>query len=225
MFGFHGVWQGTSILYDRQTHSHWLHLTGECIEGPHQGSDLKSIPGRHVLWREWKRDHPDSEVMMPDPQLAEKYFAKEASVRGVDHFPPQFQVTIDNPDDRLQPSELVYGVQSPTAARAYPFTALARVPDGLVNDQVGSTPVVIFFDRTTGSAAGHGRQVGDQTLEFDRTAEGLLQDRASGSIFNRDGKCVEGPLLGRHLPPLFALQAEWYGWSAAYPQTTVFESP
>lgn len=161
--------------------------------------------------------------MVPDPKLSNLYFAKEASRRGVDHFPPQFRLTIDNPDQRLQPSDLLYGVQSGTAARAYPFVRLARVPGGLLNDQVGNTPVVILFDRETGSAAGHGRQLDGKTLEFVRTREGLLMDRDSGSIFDRDGRCLDGPLQGRRLPPLFALQAEWYGWSAAYPQTTIYE--
>ena len=67
-----------------------------------------------------------------------------------------------------------------------------------------------------------GRMVGRALREFRRASDGLLVDAASGSRFDRDGLCIEGPLEGKHLPPVTGVQAEWYGWFATYPQTSVF---
>ena len=224
MFGFHGIWNGTSVLYDRGTDSHWLHLRGECIEGTLKGVRLQPIPCRHVLWSEWKRDHPDTEVMVPDPETKADYFSKESSHRGGTRFPPHFRVTVQESDRRLQETDLLFGVSTPSAARAYPFRELGQLASGVVNDTVGDVAVVILFDGPSGSAAGHQRALDGEVLEFERTRSGLLRDRKSGALFDRDGMCTSGRYQGQRLPPLFGLQAEWYGWNAAFPKTTIFRS-
>ncbi len=100
-FGFHGIWQGTAVIYDKGTRSHWLHLTGECISGRHKGKQLKPIPGRHVQWWEWKRDHPDTRVMAQLPGFEKRYFPRANARRGHDYFPPMFPPTIHSKDARL----------------------------------------------------------------------------------------------------------------------------
>ena len=223
MFGFHGIWQGTSVLYDRKTRSRWLHLSGECIEGDLKGAKLRPIACRHVLWAEWKRDHPETLVMAPHNELKSEYFSKESSRRGGARFPPHFRLTIDNHDQRLPETAMLLGVKTEQAARAFPFYQLASLRNGVLNDVVGKTPVVVLYDSATGSAVAHARTLDDSTLEFDRRSDGLLADRKSGAIFDRDGRCVDGSLKGKRLPQLFFLQAEWYGWSAVYPETSVYQ--
>ena len=224
MFGFHGIWNGTSVLYDRGTNSHWLHLLGECIEGPLKGGRLKPIPCRHVLWIEWKRDHPDTEVMVPDPATKADYFSKESSHRGGTRLPPHFRVTVQDTDRRLGESDLLFGVVTNSDARAYPFSELGQLASGVINDTVGNIPVVILFDGRSGSAAGHQRLLDGEILEFERTRAGQLRERQSGAIFDRDGRCTAGRFQGQRLPPLHGLQADWYGWIAVHPKTTIFRS-
>jgi hypothetical protein len=221
-FGFHGIWQGVAVLYDKQTRSLWMHLTGECIDGPLEGAALNLITGRHVLWREWKRDQPSTRVMAADAKFQGRYFSENSAKRGNDFFPQGFRPTIDDVDDRLPPSALCYGIKTETATRAYPFAALIEAPGGVVNGHVGETPVVILFDADTRSAAAHGRRVGDKTLILESTDDGRLVDVESGSRFDRDGRCIEGPLRGQRLSSIVGVQAEWYGWRATHPDTTVY---
>ena len=65
--------------------------------------------------------------------------------------------------------------------------------------------------------------MGDKTLVFERDPDGLLIDPASGSRFDRDGRCVSGTYQGQRLPAVNGVQAEWYGWYATYPETDLFE--
>ncbi len=215
------------MLYDKQTMSHWLHITGECIQGELKGEVLKAIPGRHMLWSEWKRDHPDGELALPNPKFAADHADKTAARRGLDYFPPMFPSTIQTRDKRLALSDLCFGVKAGETAKAYAFNTLAKLPDGLVNDVVGGLPVVVVFDKATFSAAGHGRTLAGKSLTFERTEEGHLRDKESGSIFDRDGLCTStsGEYQGRRLPAIHGLQAEWYGWYATFPKTEVFEAP
>jgi hypothetical protein len=221
-FGFHGIWQGLAVVYDRQTRSLWLHLTGMCIDGPLQGKQLQALPARHVLWSEWKRDHPNTQVMGEEQRFKPRYFPRDSARRGLDYFPHGFAATIQTKSDLLPPSALCYGIKTSTLAKAYPFEALRHLENGILNDRVGDVPVVIAFDKGTGSAVGHGRTVDGKLLEFGRTADGLLRDEKTGSVFDRDGYAISGPLRGRRLPAVVGIQAEWYGWFAGYPQTSVY---
>ena len=222
-FGFHGIWQGTAVIYDKGTRSLWLHLTGECISGRHKGKQLKPIPGRHVQWWEWKRDHPDTRVMAPVPAFEEQYFPKINARRGHDFFPSTFPSTIHSKDARLAPSALLYGIVAGDAARCYPFARLLDADSPrVINEMVGDVAVVVLFDPETRSAFGHGRRLGDTTLILEQDAAGRLRDPVSGSLFDRDGFAVTGPLKGQRLPQLHSMQAEWYGWFAAYPNTSIW---
>ncbi len=223
LFGFHGIWQGTALLYDRETHSNWIHLTGECIEGPRKGQRLRPVTLRHVRFGEWKRDHPESDVMAWDPALERLYFPDADARRGHDFFPPPFLPTIRERDPRLPLSALCYGIAVDGAARAYPFSRLAEVRDGVVPDAIAGAPVVVVYDRATGSCAALSRALDGATLDFALAGPGRLRDRKSGSIFDLDGRCVAGALAGKRLPPITGVQAEWYGWYAAYPDTTIWE--
>ena len=224
-FGFHGIWQGVAVLYDKQTRSLWMHLTGECIDGPLEGAQLKLITGRHVQWQEWRRDHPETQVMAEDIAFRRRYFTEQSARRGNDYFPPGFDPTIDNRDQRLPPSALCYGIRADGKTKAYPFASLMQAGQGVVNDRVGETPVVILFEADTRSAAAHSRRLGGKVLEFKRDQDGLVIDVASGSQFDRDGRCIAGEYQGQRLPSVIGVQAEWYGWFATYPDTLLFELP
>lgn len=222
LFGFHGIWQGTAVLYDRKHQSQWLHLTGECIEGRFEGRVLTSVPGRHVLWSEWKRDHPTTRVMAPHPRLASQYFTRRDAKRGNDFFPPMFPGTIKDVDQRLPLAELIYGITTADGARAYPIRRLKEHDSApFVMDHVGKTPVLLFFDRSTGSVSGYGRILDGEVREFEVDGE-LVRDTRSLSHFNADGFAVDGLLRGRRLAPIFGVQAEWYGWFAAHPDTSIW---
>ena len=227
-FGFEGIYQGTAVLYDHQTGSLWMHLTGVCIEGKLEGTVLERLPtGRHTRWADWLGLHPGTDVIEPEVRWQNQvgdsgYFGEASSRSGSSFFPDTFGQTMGRGDDRLASNDLLYRVVVGDVARAYPFRTLARGPR-VVEERVGDVDATVWFDATSRSVAAFDRRVGDRRLTFEAANAGWIKDAETSSLWTMDGRCIEGALRDRQLRPLFGLMAEWYGWYANHPDTTVFE--
>ncbi len=54
-FGHEGVlYRRSFVMYDRETESLWVHVTGEAIKGELKGNRLDFSPSEVVSWRTWK---------------------------------------------------------------------------------------------------------------------------------------------------------------------------
>ncbi|QDV25581.1 DUF3179 domain-containing (seleno)protein [Aureliella helgolandensis] len=228
LFSLHGAWQATATINDAQTQSVWLHLTGECIDGRLKGNQLSPINVRHVTWKSWRDAHPETTVVMLNTP-ATRFTTSSKFQKGQDDLPPALAQTIEVTSSRYPANAMVYGVAlwdgkpaSLGAVKAYPFEELQN-STAVINDYVGESPVVIGFDRANRSAFGYLRILEDRVLAFSATASGKLVDHHTSSIFSQDGICIEGVYVGKQLPAIFGLQAEWYGWYATYPQTDVYQ--
>jgi hypothetical protein len=220
-FGFEGIWQGTAVLYDHQTGSLWMHLTGECFQGEHAGTVLARLDsGRHTTWADWRRAHPATDVLRPDPRLRDRYFDAASARSGSPRLPPEFPGTIRDRDPRLAPNDLLYGVVVGETARGYPFARLAAAP--VVEERVGDVEATVWFDAASRSAAAFDRRLGERLLSFSFSEPGRLRDAGTGSTWDMEGRCTAGALAGSALRPLRGLTTEWYGWYAAYPRTTLW---
>jgi hypothetical protein len=221
-FGFHGIYQGTAVLYDRQTHSLWVHLTGHCYEGPLAGRTLIPLPtGRHTIWKEWRKSHPDTDVMAPRKDMESHYFSEATAKAGRSVFPPVFPPTIHDRDARLEPSALLYGIVVDGTPRAYPYASL-RKTGGLAQERVAGKDVVVLFDTEARSGAVYLARLGGRLLHFEVERAGRFRDRETRSLWSVDGEALEGPSKGKQLVRLEGLQSEWYGWYANHPDTTIW---
>lgn len=221
-FGFEGTWQGTLVLYDRGTQSVWLHLTGECIDGARQGNRLSLIPCRHVTWAEWRRDHPDTEVLALNNKV--QTFSRISVERGGISLPHGFASTMQDRHSAFPLWRLVLGVDVGGQSIAYDMNGLRRRPGGLLNDSFNGEPILVGADPRTGSPFAYSRVVADRTVTFEPQQAGQFWDPDTGSIFSHDGICISGELAGRRLTPLQSLLCEWYGWYASRPGTAVWDA-
>jgi hypothetical protein len=227
-FGFEGIWQGVAVLYDHQTRSLWLHLTGECFSGKLKGRFLKRLgTGRHTNWADWRRHHRGTDVIAEDPRYVGQkgdrgYFTRHGCMSGSPYFPDYFLPTIQHQDTRLLWSNLVYGVVAGGRARAYPFRDLKRTP-GVVEETVGGVEATIWYDRRTRSAAAFRRKRGETLLTFRVRPDRLREDLQTKSRWNMEGLCIDGPSKGARLEPLPGVMAEWYGWAAHHPGTEIWQ--
>jgi len=227
-FGFEGIWQGVAVLYDHQTKSLWMHLTGECFAGKLKGRTLKRLgTGRHTNWTDWRRHHAATDVLAPDPRYVGRkddrgYFARAGCRSGSTYFPDYFLGTIQHRDARLRRHDLVYGVVAGGRARAYPFLDL-MLTEGVVEETFGGLEVTVWYDRRTRSAAAFDRKRGEKRLTFRVRPDGLREDLQTRSRWNMEGICVDGPSKGARLVSLRGVMAEWYGWAAHQPATELWK--
>lgn len=207
-------------MKDEATGSEWLHMTGESYKGPLTGSRLTAHSGRHVLWREWKQDHPNTDVMAPvDPS---QQFSREDSYRGTGTLPVEFARVLHDTHNALHASDLLFGVDSGVEAKAYPFKSMLGHKTAVVNDVLARDPIVVGLHPITRSPFGYRRILDGTVLSLQWLPSGHLFDTASGSKFNLAGRGVSGPHVDQQLEPLRSMQCEWYGWYSSRPHTTIW---
>jgi hypothetical protein len=84
-------------------------------------------------------------------------------------------------------------------------------------------PVVVAIESDTTSFHVWNRNVDGTTLDFavgtDSTSE-YLRDSQTGSVWDWNGVCVDGPLVGRKLEFVQASQEYWHAWQTFQPGTS-----
>lgn len=235
-FDFYGLYNGVVVMCERETETVWTQVSGQAVQGPLQGARLKKGPLLDTTWGQWKKLHPDTLVMSDDTPYRRFYSPKEKpEPRGYDRFPaPFFRPTVIRGDKRLPPFDKVLAVALATpladgkeetfTRRAYPVKALQEA-GGVVNDNVGAAPVTAFLDPSTQTACAFSRVLEGKTLTFEgRKSDGRVtfHDRETGSRWNIEGKAEEGPLAGKSLERLENHLSQWYGWSAYFPDTSIY---
>jgi len=224
------------IMYDRQTESWWQQATGEGIVGEHTGRQLTFLPAPIISWDDFKTAHPDGQVLSRDTGFTRNYGRNPyAGYDDINESPFLYRGGPETPGV-LPAMARVMTVELGGEAVAYPYEVLQEVQ--VVNDTVGDTPVVVFWDAGTASAldvntVAGGRDVGavnsfsreldGQTLTF-RVEGDRIVDEETGSEWNVLGQAVSGPLAGSQLAPVVGINHFWFSWAAFKPETRVYEA-
>ncbi|MEZ6119534.1 MAG: DUF3179 domain-containing (seleno)protein [Pirellulaceae bacterium] len=223
VFGIAGAWQGMLLLYDEATRSEWLQGSGHSIRGDFSGQQLERLPVVHTTWKRWKEAYPETSVVLGNPNDP-RYPADTQAKRGDAEKSPALARTVHMKDGQLPPTEMVFGIamgcdaeQGGPVAKAYSLAKLAAGP-AVTTDQIGSLPVVLFYDAESNSAVGFQRTIGDETLEFEPRGESHFAS-SDGSVFDWLGRCIAGKYAGQQLPQLPGYQSEWLGWLVTCPET------
>lgn len=58
---------GNLVMFDTATGSYWSQLLARAICGPREGDSLTIEPSTTARWRDWKADHPGTDVLLPPP--------------------------------------------------------------------------------------------------------------------------------------------------------------
>lgn len=104
-------------MYDHQTRSLWSHITGEAIEGPLKGKQLKPLASMpQIAWKTWRKNYPKTKVLSvgkrespPRGDVYERYHtSQDTGVSGTRYT-----------DKRLPNKSLVIGVQVQTKDGAH----------------------------------------------------------------------------------------------------------
>jgi hypothetical protein len=205
-----------AMFEDAGTHSWWQQATGVSIAGPLKNVQLTEIPSAQSSLAQWLQRYPDSKILQPDTVFNKSYEALADYDKGT------IKGSLEKRDSASwKPKSWVVGVRWGDNAKAYDWNALIRNP--LIQDTMGSLPVMILLGADSLSFHAWSRQVQGQTLQFEKTpGQPLLRDTNSGSTWNSNGLCIGGKLKDQQLTVLPAYQEFWHSWSHFHPMTTRF---
>ena len=209
-------------MSDSETGSHWQQIGGDCFEGPMKGKRLTMVPFLLTTWREWRREHPQTLVLVPDEKYQEQYAAmakRIATIAYGSNKAPDREL-IRQQDTRLPNYEQVIGIEAGGAHKAYPVTALRKEP--VVNDKVGTTSVVVVYAASTETASAFSRVLGGRTLTFKAGAPGSITDNETGSSWTTLGECTAGKFKAQRLERIVPQPGLWFAWAEFNPDTEVY---
>jgi len=206
------------VMFDRDTRSLWSQFLSIGIAGEFEGRHLETVPLTLTTWERWSEIHPDT-VALRKPNsnsrdaYASYYGSRQAGVIGE-----------KVKDSRLPLKELVLGVGFDDGPKAFPHSQLrtARV----VNDQVAGQDAVVFYETRSATALVFNRVVDGRTLTFrlaeEDGREWLIDEETGTRWMPFTGQAVDGPLAGKVLDRLHAVNVFWFAWTDFYPETEVF---
>jgi hypothetical protein len=210
------------VMRDRETGSAWQQATGEAFDGPLKGKRLTIVPFEITTWGEWRARHPETLALLPESRFEEQYrlmAQRVASLRG--SIRPRDATLRDDP--RLPPMTQVLGIEIGGGRKAYSLPVVEK--HAIVNDQVGSAPVLLVYAASSETTTAFSRVLGGWTLTFRAAKSGgaNIVDMETGSTWTPYGECTDGMLKGSRLEPITPLPSFWFSWAQFFPDTEVYK--
>ena len=219
-FGVSGnLWRDALVMYDRETHSYWSHVSGKSIKGKYKGKQLKSLPVQHLKWREWRKLYPDSKVLVKSRFNTQSSYARYNKSRdrlGI--------VGTVNFDARLEGKDLVLGVLIDDIPVVFPHKYFTQ--SNHVNYDLAEFKLLVVYSSDGETATAFNRILNGRTLKFEvaESSKGhFVRDVETGTLWDGlSGEGVKGKLKGEQLSPIVGTQAFWFGWRGFYPRTVIW---
>jgi hypothetical protein len=141
-FGTSGkLYNSNLVMYDRKTNSYWSQIEGLAIVGELTGTRLKPISVDTVVWRDWKKAHPDSEVLSQQTGYTRPYGRDPYGSYYEDSF---LLFPVENEDSRIHPKTVIFGIEVGGTYKAYRESDLKEL--GVIEDTVGGTRIKLERD-------------------------------------------------------------------------------
>ncbi|TAN23006.1 MAG: DUF3179 domain-containing protein [Acidobacteria bacterium] len=215
---------GNEVFRDRQTGSRWLQSTASAISGPLKGTHLELYPFQLTKWSEWRRKHPQTQVLQPLPGYAARLGRMNQILdQGIVNAGGGAPKGAFGHDDRLPPRATIVGLEAGGVVKAYAVAALNKTP--VVNDQLGSVPVLLVHQPASDTTTAFIAEARGRHLHFQAANPGAsrLRDRETHSLWNAYGVCLSGRLRGARLRSLILEPEFWFAWSEFHPGTKLYK--
>ena len=207
-FGTSGlIYRSNKLMYDRTTNSLWQQLTGTPALGALVGSgaQLTQLPLTIASWADWQARHPTTKVLSPDTGFKRDYTSEGAYAAYFASPYLAFPAAVKN--TALKPKDLVFGLHTPGANRAWPLSRFATTP--LINDRAGLIDVLLLGDATTRTVRAY------NSTGHTFTTNGPTLKSTDGTTWTPTEDALLGP-NNQSLPRLPGNLAYWFAWSGAY---------
>lgn len=219
-FGTSGfLYRSNKLMYDKKTQSLWNTLWGQPVIGPLVGKDiqLEYLNVVTTTWGEWKKRHPDTQVLSletgHDRDYGEgvaynAYFADDQLMFNV----PELDASLRNKDEIL--AIRLPGETDETLAISSQFLRRNKI----YQDSLAGRTFTVFTDR---SGAHRVYQTpGIRFVKYDRKST-VTDDVGNLWELQEDAIQLKGESLAYPVFP--AHNAFWFGFKAAFPNTKLIK--
>jgi hypothetical protein len=142
-FGTSGkLWNSNLLMYDRKTNSLWSQILGEAVVGEMTGMRLPVLPSDQIRFGEWRKLHPDAQVLSRDTGRTRLY---GQDPYGDYYTTPGTYFPVSKKDDRLAEKDFVLGIVVNGKAKAYSPAAVKNA--GVVADVFQGKTIVAVYEK------------------------------------------------------------------------------
>ena len=205
-----------AMFEDGSTKSWWRQVSGEAVAGSLKGEKLKEIPARQLSLAAWLNLHPSSMIMQPDSNFKKQYGELEGYDKG------KLKNRLEKRDSlSWKDKSWVVGIKTGKYAKAIDWNML--VEKQVIQDSLPQLPFLIVIENDSVSFHAYNRMVERSVLRFEKMKDqpnDLMYDLNSGSIWNKQGFCIEGTMKGKSLSLLQSYQEYWHSWRTFNPTTS-----
>lgn len=192
------LWNRSLVMMDLETKSLWSHLLGRGMQGKHKDTLLKVIPSDITTWSAWKNEHPETKVL--NLRRTSRQFVK---------------------DFYKEPRRFVVGFVGNFAMHHVAMDQLLKRP--IANIDAKGLPLLVVFDPEGTATRVFRRKLDDQVLTFSPDSKARLKDDQTGSIWNRSGAAMEGPLKGKSLEQQVSIPSFRRAWQNFHPDSRLVD--
>ncbi len=219
------LYDGNSVLIDRNSGSLWLQELGMAFDGSLLGRGLPLVPSFWTTWEPARRCFPTAKVMSRPPgrrpygrdpygdyRKKDTYYTNDELIYPVRHV------------DRRFPRK------TPMLCLEYQGALLAIdiqyvKEKGAVNFFVGPSALLAVHDKKLDVVRVFNRQVWADPFLFVR-ADNRLMDIGTRSVWDpATGVCLEGNLKGASMSQSFGMYSMWFAWASLNPETLFIPGP
>jgi hypothetical protein len=138
-FGTSGkLYNSNLVMYDRETDTYWTQIDGKAIVGELTGMELKEISIDTVVWGDWKKVHPNSEVLSQDTGFSREYGRDPYG----NYYEDSFLIfPVENEDKRIHAKTVIFGIEIDGIYKAYKEEDLKKLKT--INDNVAGIDIRI----------------------------------------------------------------------------------
>lgn len=208
------LYRSNKLMYDKATQSLWNTIKGEPVLGPLAGQNI-SLQHRSVVttnWGEWKRRHPQTQVLSLETGHRRNY---AEGVAYHEYFATD-RLMFNTPynDQRLKNKDEVLALRfksNPHEQLAISEQYLRANP--VYRDRLGDQNILVLTDKSGANRVYDPKDIVFTAFDGDKTVV-----EASGQSWT----VTESQLIsktGQVLNRLPYHRAFWFGWHASYPQS------
>lgn len=219
------LYEGNTVLFDRNTGSLWLQATGRAFDGPMLGRGMPTLP---VFWTTWGMANRffSNALVLAQPPGRRPYgrdpygsYLKPGTYYDND----TLIYPVQRKDRRLHPKTPTLCLELDQALIAIDINYVKR--KGTVNFFVGNLALLAVHDRKLDLVRVFDRHIWAEPFLF-VMRNGVLTDIDTRSTWDpANGTCTNGKMQGSSMKQLFGGYNMWFAWYSMNPETFVIPGP